>query len=172
MGCHALHQGIFSTERLDPHLLSSALQADSLLLSHQGCPCLRTVIGKLLCIHYLQEMSQDQWCHYSLYLTAVELTKRGEMTSQLTANFVWQEARAMIKEHYPWTSLVVQQLRLVLPMQGSIPGQGTRSHVLQLRVYLIQIKDLACCKEDRWSRVPQLRPGAAKKPKKLSPFTA
>ena len=73
----------------------------------------------------------------------MELTKRVEMTSQLTANFVRQETRAMIKEHYPWTSLVVQQLRLVLPVQGSIPGQEMRSSMLQLRAYSIQIKDPA-----------------------------
>ena len=46
------------------------------------------------------------------------------------------------------TSLVVQWLRLRAPNAGglgSIPGQGTRSHMLQLRVHM-----------------PQLRPGTAK----------
>ena len=39
------------------------------------------------------------------------------------------------KGHYQGTSLVVQWLRLSAPNAGgpgSIPGQGTRSHVLQL----------------------------------------
>ena len=46
------------------------------------------------------------------------------------------------------TSLVVQWLRLLAPNAqglGSIPGQGTRSHMLQLRVHLLQLKDPVCC---------------------------
>ena len=41
------------------------------------------------------------------------------------------------------TSLVVQWLRLHAVNargQGLIPGQGTRSHVLQLRVRMVQVK--------------------------------
>ena len=52
----------------------------------------------------------------------------------------------------------------------SIPGRGTRSHMLQLRVHMpqekIQVpqlkKDLTCCKEDQRSYILQLRPGTAK----------
>ena len=43
------------------------------------------------------------------------------------------------------TSLLVQWLRLHAPYAGgtsSIPGQGTRSHQLQLRVHMPQIKIL------------------------------
>ena len=29
--------------------------------------------------------------------------------------------------------------------QGSIPGQGTRSHMLELRGCMLQLKDPACC---------------------------
>ena len=47
------------------------------------------------------------------------------------------------------TSLVVQWLGLCAPGAGgpgSIPGQGSRSHVLQLGVYMPQIKtDPVCC---------------------------
>ena len=46
------------------------------------------------------------------------------------------------------TSLVVQWLRLLAPNAqglGSIPGQGTRSHLLQLRVHLLRLKDPVCC---------------------------
>ena len=48
------------------------------------------------------------------------------------------------------TSLVVQWLRLDAPkagVPGSIPGQGTRSYILQLRVHMPQLKTLhpACC---------------------------
>ncbi|TEA25426.1 hypothetical protein DBR06_SOUSAS11710014, partial [Sousa chinensis] len=42
-------------------------------------------------------------------------------------------------------SLVVQWLRLHAPKaggQGSIPGQGTRSHMPQLRVHTSQLKIL------------------------------
>ena len=41
------------------------------------------------------------------------------------------------------TSLVVHWLRLRAPnadSPGSIPGQGTRSHILQLRVHMPQLK--------------------------------
>ena len=70
------------------------------------------------------------------------------------------------------TSLVVQWLRLCVPNAGGpglIPAQGTRSHMLQLRVSMLQLKiphaaskDATCHNEDRRSRVPQLRPGTAK----------
>ena len=49
-----------------------------------------------------------------------------------------------IKGHYIGTSLVVQWLRLHTPNAGdpgSIPGQGSRSHMLQLRVCMLQLKD-------------------------------
>ena len=45
----------------------------------------------------------------------------------------------------PGISLVVQWLRLQAPNEeglGSIPGQGTRSHRPQLRVYMLQLKIL------------------------------
>ena len=53
------------------------------------------------------------------------------------------------------TSLVVQWLRLHDPnagTSGSIPGQGTRSRMAQLRVHMPQLK----------SSMPQLRPGSVK----------
>ena len=45
------------------------------------------------------------------------------------------------------TSLVVQWLRLRAPNAGgpgSIPGQGTRSRMLQLRAHMLQLKDPTC----------------------------
>ena len=57
------------------------------------------------------------------------------------------------------TSLVVQWLRLCIHNAGgpgSSPGQGNRSHMLQL-------KNPVCCNEDWRSHMLQLRPGAAKK---------
>ena len=46
------------------------------------------------------------------------------------------------------TSLPVQGQRLCAPNAGdtgSIPGQGTRSHMLQLRVHGATKKDPVCC---------------------------
>ena len=46
-----------------------------------------------------------------------------------------------------WTSLVVQWVRLHAPNAGGpglIPGQGTRSHMPQLRVLMLQLKTRAC----------------------------
>ena len=58
------------------------------------------------------------------------------------------------------TSLVFQWLGLHAPTaegMGSIPGQGTRSHMLNLRVYKPQLKKI----EDL-CHVWQLRPNTAK----------
>jgi len=50
------------------------------------------------------------------------------------------------------TSLVVQWLRLHAPNAGdlgSIPGQGTRSHMLQPRVRMLQLK-IMCAANRTW----------------------
>ena len=67
---------------------------------------------------------------------------------------------------------MVQWLSLCTPSAGDtglIPGQGTKFHMLQLRVHMLQLKILhaatknpACCKEDQRSSVSRLRPGTAK----------
>ena len=61
------------------------------------------------------------------------------------------------------TSLVVQWLRLHAPKAeglGSIPGQGTRFNMPQLRVHMLHLKvPHAATKK---SHVPQLRPSMAK----------
>ena len=51
--------------------------------------------------------------------------------------------RLSLNTHWMGTSLVVQWLRLHAPNAGgpdSIPGQGTRSHMAQLRVCMPQLK--------------------------------
>ena len=72
---------------------------------------------------------------------------------------------------------MVQWLRFFTPntgVLGLIPGQGTRPHILPLRLHMPQLKkkkkmlDAAikvpvCCNKDQGSRVPQLRPSTAKK---------
>ena len=64
--------------------------------------------------------------------------------------------------HKPWeklyqesptsrTSLVAQWLRIHVPSAGglsSIPGQGTRSHILQLKLLHAANKDPMCCNWD------------------------
>ena len=63
-------------------------------------------------------------------------------TSNGTANNQGVIREAVRKDH-KGTSLVVQWLRFHLPMQGaqdSIPGQGTRSHMPQLRTRNIFLK--------------------------------
>ena len=67
------------------------------------------------------------------------------------------------------TSLVIQWLRLHAPSvggPGSILGQGTRSHVPQLKIMPTATK-----MQDGRSCVPQLRPGTAKEVNKASTTT-
>ena len=64
-------------------------------------------------------------------------------------------------------SLAVQELRHCTPnaeVLGLIPGQGTSFHMLQLRVYILQLKTPRAAKktEDGRSCMQQLRPHAAK----------
>ena len=59
--------------------------------------------------------------------------------------------------------MVVQWLRLCTPNAGGlglIPSQGTRSHMPQLRIRTLQLKDPAS--HNQRSQVLQLRPNAAK----------
>ena len=61
------------------------------------------------------------------------------------------------------TSRVTQWLRLRTPNAGdpgSIPGQGTRSHMPQLRVCMLQLKTPHAA--SKRSHVPQLRHDTAK----------
>ena len=55
----------------------------------------------------------------------------------------YEKKEYFINNVYAGTSPVVQWLRLDAPSAegiGSIPGQGTRSHMLQLRVHMLQLK--------------------------------
>ena len=55
------------------------------------------------------------------------------------------------KISYVGTSLMVQLLRLCAPNAGgpgSIPGQGTRSRMLQLRAHILQLKILHVATKD------------------------
>ena len=65
---------------------------------------------------------------------------------------LWLTLHKPIKNILRGTSLVIQWLRLHAPNAGgpgSIPGQGTRYHMPQLRVRMPQLKkDPACHDED------------------------
>ena len=54
VGCHFLLQGIFLTQGLDPHVVSPALQADSLSLSHRGNP------GRCYCARFCRWENPDK----------------------------------------------------------------------------------------------------------------
>ena len=71
---------------------------------------------------------------------------------------VISESNKMFNNKSIGTSLVVQWLRFCAPnVAGSdmIPGQGTRSHIIQL-------KDTGCWNKDQISQVPQLKTKTAK----------
>ena len=75
----------------------------------------------------------------------------------------WKSRVKMIitRKATPWTSLVVQWLRLWALKAGglgSIPDQGTRSHTLQLCICKLQLEDPACHDEERRAQVLQWRP--------------
>ena len=86
-----------------------------------------------------KEYVKAVYCHlvYLTYMQSISHKRLGWMKHKLESRLLGEG-----------TSLVVQWLRLQAPNAGclgSIPGQGTRSHMPQLRV-----------------RMPQLRPGTAK----------
>ena len=68
----------------------------------------------------------------------------------LEAHPVCSQGRGSTEKQRIGTSLVAQWLRLHAPNAGipsSIPGQGIRSHMLQLKILhaTMKIKDPACC---------------------------
>ena len=76
----------------------------------------------------------------------------------------WKTLTLLSKIIWPGTSLVAQWLRLHTPNTGdwgSTPGQGTRSHIPQLKVRVPQLK-ITHAAEDPSFQVSQLRPSTAK----------
>ena len=87
-----------------------------------------------------KEYDQAVYCHL-VYLTYMQSTSHKSLG--------WMKHKLESRLLGEGTSLVVQWLRLQAPNAGGlglIPGQGTRSHMPQLRVHM-----------------PQLRSGTAKK---------
>ena len=85
------------------------------------------------------------------------------------------EANLTLQSNYPpiknkfkkmyGTSLMVHWLRPHVPNAGgpgSIPDQGTRSHTLQRRVRMLQLKNLNAATKTEDPAMPKLRPSAAK----------
>ena len=89
------------------------------------------------------------WCQSpALSLSTTPLTSLGCSTARLT---LCTEAFCGRQNPGAWTLLEIQQLRLCLLSAGgpgSIPGLGTRSHMLQLRVLIAPLEDPACHNED------------------------
>ena len=111
---------------------SPALQADSLQLSYQGSPLFHIPLLKftncffffLIFIHL--EVPNQLFIFYP-YLFFSHLIKPLPSCKQ-----IYQQQKPV-----PGISLVVQWLRLCVPnagVLGSIPGQGTRSHMLKLKI--------------------------------------
>ena len=91
------------------------------------------------------------------YMTGPQqiLTKQRKECFPSAAGFLFAEVRLSFQsESMHWTSLVVQWLRLCAPSAGgwgSVPGRGTRSHLLQLeRIFRVarKVKEPACCNSD------------------------
>ena len=64
--------------------------------------------------------------------------------------------RQLLKNLQFGASLVVHWLRLHAPSArdpGSIPGQGTRFHILQLRVLMLQLKILYAATKTQCSQI-------------------
>ena len=61
---------------------------------------------------------------------------------------------------------VAKTLHFLLWEPESIPGQGIRSHMLHLRVCMLQLKIPACYNKDKEHATPRRRPGAAKQTNK------
>ena len=90
----------------------------------------------------------------------------GGLDEKTSANaLATSKCHTHVRHRYTGTSQVLQRLRLHGPNAGSlasIPGQGMRSLMLQLRAHTLQLKDPSCYNKERRSRVLQLRPGTAK----------
>ena len=82
----------------------------------------------------MKPLSSDS--HGSVYMTFWKRQNSGQRTDADCQGFSREKVFGVIKMLCLGTTLVVQWLRLGSPSagaRGSIPGQGTRSHMLQLR---------------------------------------
>ena len=88
-----------------------------------------------------------------------------EQLHSMTEHHMWPQVYRKLGSRQQRTFLVAQWLRLHASsarFQGSIPGQGARSHIPQPKVLHVITKDPAFCNEDERKISQQLRPGAVK----------
>ena len=81
------------------------------------------------------------WGYLEAWEGGRESLERGSALEQMWAPRLPRSGPVKFMEE--WTSLVVQWLRLCTPNAGgwgSIPGQRTRPHMLQLRVCMLHLK--------------------------------
>ena len=84
--------------------------------------------------------THNEWINKLWYIHTIEYYSAIKMN--ITAS-IWMNLKITMlsKKARPGTSLVVQWLRLHTPNSGgpgSIPGQGTRSRMPQLRAHMLQ----------------------------------
>ena len=143
VGCHALLQGIFPTQGLNPHLLwtAPALQLDSLPLSHQGSPYCS--IGFDHCLSCP--------CHYSIILNSYTVLKiplkilgAPKSLQMVTAAMKFKDSHSLEEKLWPtccccWVASVVsdsvrphrqQPTRLLRPRDSPGKNTGVGCHFL------------------------------------------
>ena len=141
VGCHSLLQGIFPTQGLNPDL--PHCRWILYRLSHHGGPVPDT----------------EPWIPWSfLGDKSILCSKQGNScwTSRSLHHGGWSPGgpNPSYKVGTFWTSLVVRWLRIQAPKAGgpgSIPSQGTRSHMWQLRVHMLQLKITQAATKDSTS---------------------
>ena len=156
--------------------VSPALQVDSLLLSHRRSPRTNIALFKwtfVTCVE-LPRMNMsgarggEMVAHVIMFAVSLEVERAlsrernpyplpGPVQNSLfkprvrTGNYL-----PPCQNPLPRTSLVIHWIRLHAPNAvglGSSPGQGTRSHMPQLRVYMSQLKILKTTTKTQCSQI-------------------
>lgn len=125
----------FGEGALDMHLLNSPGEQPS-RLSYFFTQHLFPFSG------WRHELGYQHWAKpisYSFWMTVDIMTVQREWLSTLCAKVGWAKVKR------PGTTLVVQWLSNA-EVLGSIPGQRTTSHMVQLRVCITQLEDIGAFK--------------------------
>ena len=130
------------------------------------CWCLYIIEVRDLCWGSLTERKKQ---FYPQHLSLKLAHQRSPIPKEfyLLISELWWQRRGCTanKKFFLGTSLVVQQLRLCASREGglgSLPGRGTRSHVVQT-VHMPQLnQEFTCTLQLQDPVLPQLRPRTAK----------
>ena len=105
--------------------------------------------------YYFGQRISDLAFHYYLHIISESISSfREQYGENSSPDHMTPLAMLSSKELEFGNSLVVQWLRLHTPNArdlGSIPGQGTRSHMLQLSVRMLHLK-IMCAATKSWYR--------------------